>query len=168
MWRFLARYRVALGFASAAIAFWLATPTPGSLGAGLSIAAAGELVRLWASGHLEKGTEITSSGPYRFVRHPLYLGSALMGLGFIIAARHLTVAALVGTYLVLTLTAAIRTEEAVLDERFAGAYTAYRSGAAAPVARRFSFARVAANREYRAVAGLALGMAVLWWRMRMQ
>jgi protein-S-isoprenylcysteine O-methyltransferase Ste14 len=168
MWNFLARYRVALGFASAAVAFWLATPTPGSLAAGMSVALVGELVRLWASGHLEKGTEITSSGPYRFIRHPLYFGSALMGLGFIVAARHIAVAALVGAYLVLTLTAAMRAEEAVLDERFAGAYTAYRSGAAAPSARRFSLARVAANREYRAVAGLALGMAVLWLRMRVQ
>jgi protein-S-isoprenylcysteine O-methyltransferase Ste14 len=168
MWRFLARYRVALGFASAAVAFWLATPTPASLAAGLALALAGEVVRVWASGHLEKGTEITSSGPYRFVRHPLYFGSALMGLGFIVAARHPAAAVLVATYLGLTLTAAIRAEEAVLDERFAGAYTAYRSGATAPVARRFSLARVAANREYRAVVGLALGMAVLWWRMRVQ
>jgi protein-S-isoprenylcysteine O-methyltransferase Ste14 len=168
MWNFLARYRVALGFASAAVAFWLAAPTPGSLAAGMSVALVGELVRVWASGHLEKGTEITSSGPYRFIRHPLYLGSALMGLGFIVAARHLVVAALVVVYLGLTLTAAMRSEEAILDERFAGAYTAYRAGDAAPVARRFSLARVAANREYRAVAGLALGMAVLWWRMRLQ
>ena len=91
-----------------------------------------------------------------------------MGLGFIVAARHLAVAALVGVYLALTLTAAMRTEEAVLDARFAGAYTAYRAGAAAPVARKFSLARVGANREYRAVAGLASGWRCCWLRMRMQ
>ena len=36
-----------------------------------------------------------------------------------------------------------------------------REGKAAPVQRRFSFGRVRANREYRAVAGLAAGMAIL-------
>jgi hypothetical protein len=32
------------------------------------------------------------------------------------------------------------------------------------VSRGFSFARVIANREYRAAAGLALGLALLWLR----
>jgi hypothetical protein len=32
------------------------------------------------------------------------------------------------------------------------------------VERRFSLSQAIANREYRAVAGLLLGMAVLWWR----
>jgi protein-S-isoprenylcysteine O-methyltransferase Ste14 len=163
-WRFLVRYRVALGFLSAVIALWLAQPTRNSFIAGLVIAALGEALRVWAAGHVEKGREITSSGPYRYVRHPLYLGSALIGLGFVVAARHVVVAALVIAYLALTLTAAIRSEEAILDERFAGGYAAYRAGAAAPVARRFSLARAVGNREYRAVAGLVVGMAFLWWK----
>ena len=29
---------------------------------------AGEALRLWAAGHLEKGKEVTRSGPYRWVR----------------------------------------------------------------------------------------------------
>ncbi len=50
-------------------------------------------------------------------------------------------------YLAVTLMAAVRTEEAALDAKFAGAYSAYRAGLAAPVARPFSWARVLANRE---------------------
>jgi protein-S-isoprenylcysteine O-methyltransferase Ste14 len=165
MVRRLARYRVHLGFLAAVAALVLARPNPASWTAGLLIATAGELIRLWAAGHIEKGREITRSGPYRFVRHPLYLGSTLIGVGFSVAAWSLPVAVLCVVYLGLTLAAAVRTEEATLDARFAGAYSAYREGRAEPVARRFSWARVMANREYRAVTGLIAAFAYLYWRM---
>ena len=42
---------------------------------------AGEALRMWAAGHLNKSREVTSSGPYRFVAHPLYVGSSMMGAG---------------------------------------------------------------------------------------
>ena len=161
---FLARYRVALGFATAMIAFWLARPTPRSVAIGAIVALAGESIRVWAAGHIDKGREITTSGPYRFVRHPLYLGSALMGVGFVIAAQSPLVAVMVLAYLGLTLSAAIRREEAVLDDRFKGAYSSYRAGDVGAGGRQFSVNRVLANREYRALAGLVAGLAVLWWR----
>lgn len=161
----LARYRVHLGFAAAIAALVLARPNPSSWTAGLLIATTGELVRLWAAGHIEKGREITRSGPYRLVRHPLYLGSTLIGVGFSVAAWSLPVAVLCVVYLGLTLAAAVRTEEATLDARFAGAYSAYREGRAEPVIRRFSWTRVIANREYRAVTGLIAAFTYLYWRM---
>ena len=73
--RRVARYRVRLGFPSAVLALWLAQPTERSLAAGAIVALVGEGLRIWAAGHLEKGREVTASGPYRFSRHPLYLGS---------------------------------------------------------------------------------------------
>src|SRR5262245_3236031 len=166
MLRVLARLRVPLGFLCAAAAFWLAEPTARSLAIGLAIAAAGEAVRIWAAGHIQKGREITRSGPYRYVRHPLYAGSAIIGLGFIVASRSLVVALLVVVYLGGTLMAAMRTEEAALDEKFPGEYSAYREGTAQPVERAFSMARVVANREYRAITGLVIGLIVLWLRSR--
>jgi protein-S-isoprenylcysteine O-methyltransferase Ste14 len=162
---FLVRIRVPLGFAAAAVAFLLAKPSWTSGRVGLGVALGGEIVRLWASGHIEKGREITRSGPYRFVRHPLYLGSALLGVGFIVAANSTAVAVLTVLYLGLTLTAAARSEEAHLDEKFRGAYADYRAGTMAPVDRPFSWTRVVANREYQAVAGLAAAFAFLWWRL---
>jgi len=164
MIRRLARLRVPLGFVCAAVAFWLARPTPQSMATGLAIAAIGEAIRIWASGHIVKGQEVTRSGPYRFVRHPLYLGSSIMGVGFVVAARSVIVAAIVAAYLLITLLAAMRTEEATLDARFGGEYSAYREGRAAPSDRRFSLARVRANREYRALIGLAIGAAFLYLR----
>lgn len=162
----LARWRVSLGFVAALVALALATPSWRSFWIGLAVAVAGETVRIWAAGHIEKGREITRSGPYRFVRHPLYLGSTLLGVGCAIAAASLPVAILAGAYLAMTLAAAVRTEEATLDARFDGAYSAYREGRAEPVARRFSWARVMANREYRAMTGVTIAFVWLVSRIR--
>ena len=163
----LARLRVPLGFGCAVLAFWFARPTVRSIAVGMSIAAVGELLRIWAAGHIDKGREVTRSGPYRFVRHPLYLGSVIMGAGFIVAARAWLPGSLVLLYLGVTLWAAMRTEEATLDARFDGAYAAYRDGRAEPQRRRFSVDRAIANREYRAVAGFIGSIGLLVLRMKM-
>ena len=160
--RTLARWRVPLGFGAGAAILWLAQPTRETLLSGAAIAVVGEALRVWAAGHLEKSREVTQSGPYRFLGHPLYAGTTLMAAGLAVASRHVGVAVLVAVYLVLTLGAAIRTEEAFLRERFGAEYEAYRTGRATGVHRRFSWARVRRNREYRAVAGLAAVLAVLW------
>jgi protein-S-isoprenylcysteine O-methyltransferase Ste14 len=164
-WTTLARFRVPLGFLSAIAAFALVRPTPASIVLGIAIALPGELLRVWASGHIDKGREITRSGPYRFVRHPLYLGSAILGVGFVAAARSGIVAALVLAYLAITLVAAMRTEEATLDARFQGAYSDYRAGRAEPVERAFEWRQVKKNREYRAVSGFVAGFAILTARL---
>jgi protein-S-isoprenylcysteine O-methyltransferase Ste14 len=161
IFRFLARYRVTLGFVTGAVSFALAQPTWRSLAFGAAIAIPGELLRLWAAGHIDKGREITRSGPYRFVRHPLYLGSAIMAVGFAVASGRAIVVALVATYMVATLVAAMRTEEQALDQKFSGQYAAYREGRAEAVDRSFTWARVVANREYRGAAGLVLGLGAL-------
>ena len=157
----LARRRVALGFAAALAALWLATPTGRSLAIGALVALAGEAIRVWAAGHLEKGREVTTTGPYAFARHPLYLGSTVIGAGMAIASWNLAVAVLVAAYLSVTLTAAIRTEEAHLTEKFGAAYPEYRGGRAVGAARRFSVERAVRNREYRAAIGLLIALALL-------
>ena len=165
MQRHVARLRVPLGFACAVVALALARPTGLSWLIGVPVAVVGECLRCWAAGHIEKGREITRSGPYRFVRHPLYLGSAIIGLGFVIAAASPVVAAVTVAYLAVTIPAAIRLEEAALDEKFHGAYAAYRAGQTAPSPRAFSWRRVWANREHRAVAGLVLMIVFLMFRV---
>jgi protein-S-isoprenylcysteine O-methyltransferase Ste14 len=166
MLRRIARFRVTIGFIAAIAVLWLARPTRGSLAAGALVAAIGEAIRVWAAGHLEKGREVTMSGPYAFTRHPLYLGSTIIGIGLAIASASAIVAALVVGYLAITLTAAIATEEAHLTEKFGSAYPDYREGRAA-ARRRFSFARAMRNREYRAVAGLLVVIGVLAWKLRL-
>lgn len=157
----LARWRVPLGFVSAVVVLWFARPTWRTLVAGGVVALAGEAVRLWAAGHLEKSREVTSSGPYRFTRHPLYVGSAVMGAGLAVASAHVGLAALIAVYLATTFTVAIKAEEAFLQSRFGGDYEAYRAGRLTN-GRRFSWARaIRTNREYRAVVGLVALFALL-------
>lgn len=162
---FLARRRVALGFLCGIAALVLARPTRGSLLTGAVIAAAGEAIRIWAAGHLEKSREVTTSGPYRFTRHPLYAGSAVITLGFVIASRSWLAALVAAIYLALTYTAAIRREEAFLTAEFGAAYPDYRAGRLGGVARTFSVERAMRNREYRAVAGILAAIAVLAVKM---
>lgn len=157
----LARWRVPLGYVLGIVAFWFSDPTGRSLLVGGSVGAVGEALRVWAAGHLEKGSEVTMSGPYRFTRHPLYLGSTIMGAGVAIAGRDVFVAVLVVVYLAVTITAAIRAEEAHLTEKFGGHYPAYRQGMAPSAGRRFSLVRATRNREYRALAGFIAVLALL-------
>jgi protein-S-isoprenylcysteine O-methyltransferase Ste14 len=160
----LARKRVPLGFAAAVLVLWLAKPTQPTLVAGGLLAAVGEALRIWAAGHLNKSREVTSSGPYRWFAHPLYVGSSIMGAGLAIASSSVTVAVVIATYLGSTITAAMRSEEAYLRGRFGDGYDRYRqagNGAAAENLRRFSVTQALANREHRAVAGLAVAILLL-------
>jgi protein-S-isoprenylcysteine O-methyltransferase Ste14 len=159
--RRLARLRVALGFVAGVAAFALAAPTALTLAAGLPIALLGEAVRVWAAGHLNKGREVTRSGPYRWSAHPLYVGSSLMGVGLAIGAGSVAVAVLVAVYLTVTLTAAIRSEEAFLRGRFGAEYDRYRARGEVDRARRFSWRRAIDNREHRALLGLAAAVLLL-------
>lgn len=161
----LARRRVSLGFLAGAIVLWLAQPTGATLTAGVAVAAVGEALRVWAAGHLQKSHEVTASGPYRWFAHPLYVGSSIMGLGLAIASSHVIAAAIVGLYLAVTLTAAIKSEEAFLRRTFGDGYDRYRRGKTGGPAcgdpRRFSAARAFENREHRAAIGLLLAVVVL-------
>jgi protein-S-isoprenylcysteine O-methyltransferase Ste14 len=162
----LARWRVPLGFVAAVGVAWLAAPNCRSLTAGVAIAAVGEMLRIWAAGHLEKGREVTTSGPYRYFAHPLYVGSSIMAVGLAVAARSIAAALLIALYMTATIGAAIRSEELFLQRKFGDAYLKYRHAEAPLSARRFDLARVARNREYRAVAGLAVAAMLLWWQSR--
>jgi hypothetical protein len=157
----LARLRVALGFLFGILVLLLAQPTGASLLAGTTIACAGESLRIWAAGHLNKAREVTTSGPYRWLPHPLYVGSSIMGVGLAVVSRSAIVAGLIVLYLAVTLTAAIKSEEAFLRRTFGDRYDRYRGGSAEGRLRRFSVAQAMANREYRALGGLAAAILLL-------
>lgn len=75
------RIRVPAGFVLAPLLFISARPTTSSLAAGAFVAIIGLAIRAWASGHLKKNQELTTSGPYAHTRNPLYLGTFLLGTG---------------------------------------------------------------------------------------
>ena len=158
----LARWRVPLGFLCAGAVFYLAQPTVRSLAIGGAIAMAGEVVRIWAAGHLDKGREVTQSGPYRFMRHPLYAGSAIVAAGMAVASARVGVALIIGAYMAIVVGSAVRHEEENMRTRFGHEYDAYLQSPVTGIQRAFSLARaMRINKEYKAVAGLVAAAVIL-------
>jgi protein-S-isoprenylcysteine O-methyltransferase Ste14 len=169
-WSLLAqRIRVPLGFAFAVFYVWVARPTWLSIVVGTAVAIPGLVLRALASGHVKKNEELTTTGPYAYVRNPLYLGSLIMAIGFAIAARSLWVLLVMLVMLVVIYLPVIRHEEAYLREVFANfddyarnvprllpRWTAYGSGTG-----NFSSHLYWQHREYNAVLGTAAIIAVL-------
>jgi len=93
--RFLFRWRGVIGFAAFGVVFWLARPTSGTCLLGLPLVLVGLATRFWASGYIGiegrvreigAGRRIVN-GPYRLLRHPLYIGNFLLVAGMLIAMR---------------------------------------------------------------------------------
>lgn len=86
----------------------------------------GGLLALAAVRSLGRGRELVTSGPYRWVRHPYFLGILLMLVGAIIAMRSLPALILFYPAVRVTLVRANR-EEHNLALRFGEAYLNYRA-----------------------------------------
>lgn len=65
-----------------------ADPTWATSFIGIILVAGGEALRFWATGHLRKNEELTTSGPYAHIQSPLYLGSYIIGTGLCIMASN--------------------------------------------------------------------------------
>ena len=80
------KWRVRFGLLALILTVLFARPNLISLLTGLTVTILGLILRLWACGHLKKEKELTTSGPYRHTRNPLYLGNVIIGIGVVIGA----------------------------------------------------------------------------------
>jgi protein-S-isoprenylcysteine O-methyltransferase Ste14 len=179
----LQRIRVPLGFAYGLFFLWLAQPRPGWFYVGTALAAAGLVVRLWASGHLEKGRTLAVSGPYRWTRNPLYLGSFVLGVGLSVASANPWLMAVFPPLFLSVYIPVMRREEAEMAAGFGEDFSFYRrrvpmlfprppvreavetaSQGAQPGL--FRWKRVFLNREYNAVIGFVVVALLIWCKMR--
>jgi len=87
---------------------------------------AGGLLALAAVRALGRGTRLAAHGPYRWVRHPYFLGVLLMLVGAIVAMRSLPALVLLIPTVRVTMSRA-RREEHNLALRFGEPYETYRS-----------------------------------------
>ena len=176
------RIRVPAGFVFAAIYLYFSQPRFDFLLAGLALAAAGLALRIWASGHIEKGTRLAVQGPYRWTRNPLYFGSFLMGLGFILAAANVWLLGLFLFLFLLIYIPVMRREEEELGQAFGFHYESYCQRVSlfvpylqSPASveefvsqdrpRNFQWCRVILNREYNTVIGFLIISALVWVKM---
>lgn len=174
--RIARRIRVPVGFVFAAFYMWLARPSWGCLAAGAVIVAVGIALRAYASGHLRKASELTTTGPYAYTRNPLYLGSLIIGAGFALAARNLWIALAIAVIFFAIYVPVMRFEDQFLRSRFSR-FNEYarrvprllpRVRAAGGAGGEFSFDLYRKHREYNAALGAAAVLAVLvskllWW-----
>ena len=82
---------------------------------GVPLVILGELIRILASGYLEKkGTKLATAGPFAYVRNPLYVGNFFLGLGFVVMSHNLINVAIFLSGFFLLYRGTIRNEEARL------------------------------------------------------
>ena len=116
--RIATRFRVPLGFLFAAAYLWFAHPGWLVIEIGFVFVALGLLMRAAASGHIRKNAQLATTGPYAYTRNPLYLGSILIAVGFIIASRNLWIAVATMIMFLAIYLPVIRAEEAYLRSAF--------------------------------------------------
>lgn len=136
---------------------------------GLALILAGLLVRAWAAGTIVKGAAVTRDGPYALVRHPLYLGSLLVALGFCSILGDWENFLAVGVVAAGIYVPKVRAEEAEMRARHPAEYDAYAREVPAFVPRRlpplaaptWCLRRYVEHREYRAALTAAAAVVIL-------
>ncbi len=182
------KYRVRIGFAFAVLFIWRAQPrNMGLLVLGFAIALLGILIRQWSAGCVKKMDEVAQTGPYAFIRHPLYFGSFLAAFGMILSAtsigrglsqpfldRSLFFWSFLWIFADSIYLPKMRSEEENLRAKFGSAYDDYMSRVPRIWPRRFRLGDLdfstfswdlwKMNREYGSVIGFAIIYFVLFAR----
>ncbi len=132
----LFRYRSYTPLPLVALMLLFAAPTASSFLWGLPVAFAGELLRLWGVSIAGSETRVTggvgasqlvTSGPFAWVRNPLYAGNILLYLGLGVASYALFpwLQAGAGLWFAFQYSAIVSLEEEFLLEKFGGRYRRY-------------------------------------------
>jgi len=167
----MARLRVPGGFVLVAAFAWLSDPSWRSLLCGLPVSVLGLWLRAWAAGHLAKNIRLAQSGPYAWMRNPLYLGTLLVALGLVISGRDWLLAAIFAVVFLFIYLPVIELEEQHLAKLFPE-YAAYMERVPLLIpkpptensGRRFDWTLYRKNQEYQALLGFLAGAAWLVWK----
>ncbi|HLZ14290.1 MAG TPA: isoprenylcysteine carboxylmethyltransferase family protein [Candidatus Acidoferrum sp.] len=178
--KWIARWRVRLGYPLAIIVLFFARPNGKSVAIGAVIGIVGLWLRAYAAGYLKKQEVLTTTGPYAFTRNPLYLGSAVLAGGAAYAMHSLISDTVLGLYFAIVYYIVMRREESELRGHFGEAFENYartvplffpritpaKTAGSSPGA--FSLAQYKKNHEYQATVGFFILLAVLLaiWRLR--
>ncbi|MCJ7750376.1 MAG: isoprenylcysteine carboxylmethyltransferase family protein, partial [Armatimonadetes bacterium] len=148
---------------------------------GLPFIVFGEGLRTWSAGHLVKDETLTAGGPYAHVRNPLYLGSLLNTVGFLVVLGDWVLAAVFAVVALAIYLPTVKQEEDYLRRMHGGAFDEYRRRVPGIVPRvraarfevegiggsRFAWARVFSNAEHNTWVAFAVLFGLLWIRGRM-
>ena len=121
--------------------FATASTSETSLRLGVILVFLGEAVRVWADGYVghvkvnakqpwrqdQQSGHLITAGPYAYVRHPLYVGTFLIGVGFSIAARSLPLAVASLAFFLLVYPKKARREEQLILQEWGADYASYQT-----------------------------------------
>ncbi len=101
--------------------------------AGLALIGAGEWLRLWSVHHIgaisrtrsDRIGPLIASGPFAWVRNPLYIGNIALWTGFSVTAGLLWLAPMIVLVLACEYHAIVRWEETLLETRLGENYRQY-------------------------------------------
>ena len=132
-WLFRHRTVIPLPIAIALIVIPASSSSAQLRGLGLSIVVAGELIRLAAVRHIgtisrtrtDRLGPLVASGPFRWVRNPLYIGNIALWVGLTLVADLPWLVAPVALLLAVEYHAIVRWEEQLLAARLGDSYREY-------------------------------------------
>lgn len=165
------RWRITWGYVAALLLIVLAEPNSLSLSLGIPMVLFGEAIRIVANGTLVKDKELTNWGLYAHIRHPLYVGSMMIGTGFIIMAWNIYLFIFTLVIFAVVYRRTIEMEELKMEGYFKEKYRQWAQSTARFFPRRwalkeisghFTFKKAWINREYDAVMGVIAGIVILY------
>ncbi len=167
----VARLRVPSGFLLVVAFGWFSHPTATSLLCGVPVSLIGLWLRAWAAGHLAKNQQLATSGPYAWMRNPLYAGTLLVAAGLAVASNSWALGVLFTAVFLLVYLPVIELEEQHLRKLFPS-YQDYAdrvpllvpTGRADYPRKPFQPALYKKNQEYQALLGYLAGLAWLIWK----
>lgn len=151
---------------------------------GVVLVLLGELLRLWANGYVGqvkvneahgkiKIGRLVTGGPYAFVRHPLYLGTFIIGVGFCTAMGNWWLSLVAMAFFLFAYGAKMRTEDDLLLHECGKSYAVYAANVPqwVPHFRRYAdpqgqwtWQGILASKELKTVVWIIVCLVVLYFR----
>ncbi|VFQ43302.1 methyltransferase family protein [Desulfoluna butyratoxydans] len=98
---------------------------PGWFVPGLLVSVVGQLIQLWCMSTIKTRKRLTVTGPYMFVRNPMYLGRYLFVFGIVMMTGSPFWLAVLSIVYYFYMVNRVRREERILEDLFGEEYTAY-------------------------------------------
>jgi protein-S-isoprenylcysteine O-methyltransferase Ste14 len=179
--RFLLVYPLVAGL------FVAAYTTEERLLAGIGLAVLGLMLRFWANGYVghmkvnwtqkwrndPKIGRLITAGPYAYVRHPLYLGTFLLGAGICVIVGHVWLSLVALLFFLVVYRRKMAQEEALIRDELGTAYVIYHASVPQwlPAWRRYpnrqgqwSWQGIRASREWKTIIWVVVILAGLYLR----
>ncbi|MDI6735505.1 MAG: isoprenylcysteine carboxylmethyltransferase family protein [bacterium] len=154
------------------IVFSNARPVPFLIG--VVIVLLGEIIRFWAAGHLRKDKSLTTTGPYAYVKNPLYIGTLLVTIGMCLCAYNFYILALgLAVLFFQYLPYKLKKESERLEKIFGEEYTEYVRQVPALIpkltpyrkeggeSKKWSFEQVKGNSEHLTFLAILIGVILI-------